>query len=633
MGAVESLQSSSTYHNIRLLNGRGTPSSAAAYGRGARPELSDKLKSATVCFADAAGADGCGIRENKDPPDYGQLQPSPHARRSWKAWARDRGRGEVRPASLQSESLPHLPSHIERLRRGLVAECPRAGAMPSDAPPQAETPPASASAESDATSRPPSSGLLGLHHRLSRHLSRSGARLGRRRHRRKGCDAADPGPTSTASADSSPELLAAAGPLPDDSRPLARQHSLPDLQSAAVHELPSFQDSDGSGGGGGQQFSEELSRELAWLALGSAESAPVHVTFYASSEHLADASSAGSHPVPAQSTEPSIASLVSGASSLTLAEMCPDAFPKCSPAVAASCLGDATDAVDYEGLIYLTAHTTVSDMDGIACGAPPTDENTMPAPRPITAAMLGFGEDLDDEVGIRSGSVRRWWPRCILPAHNMQYMPKLSTLIEDAASRSSSPDGAAVGLCDECIEGGSAPVDGPVDEAMAAATPGCGTPGCPNYVYTLARKARRVHDGWLGGLGGHSLCQHSDYWDILSRCPMRPTSSLALASLRDMVRACTAGSSTGRCACMERTDAYAALSKSTDSESSNDGMCLAASSSYLALRRHSLRTTATASVSSRGSQSCKQKRTLSEPMQYILYNSYIRYYGQPCTNS
>ncbi|KAJ2366563.1 hypothetical protein H4S02_010449 [Coemansia sp. RSA 2611] len=67
-----------------------------------------------------------------------------------------------------------------------------------------------------------------------------------------------------------------------------------------------------------------------------------------------------------------------------------------------------------------------------------------------------------------------------------------------------------------------------------------------------------------------------DYWDVLSRCPMRPTSSLALASLREMASA-PEGVETPR---------QPARAKP------------------------------------------KTKRVLSEPMQYILYNSYLRYYGE-----
>ncbi|KAJ2272532.1 hypothetical protein GGH14_004625 [Coemansia sp. RSA 370] len=73
----------------------------------------------------------------------------------------------------------------------------------------------------------------------------------------------------------------------------------------------------------------------------------------------------------------------------------------------------------------------------------------------------------------------------------------------------------------------------------------------------------------------------TDYWDVLSRCPMRPTSSLALASLREMVE-----------------PESASLNSSDENR---------------------LPTRAKA----------RQKRVLSEPMQYILYNSYLRYYGPP----
>ncbi|KAJ2632318.1 hypothetical protein H4R22_001354 [Coemansia sp. RSA 1290] len=119
--------------------------------------------------------------------------------------------------------------------------------------------------------------------------------------------------------------------------------------------------------------------------------------------------------------------------------------------------------------------------------------------------------------------VRRWWPRRVLPVHNMQYMPKL----------------------------GTQPFHNDSEECVA-----------------------------------------SDYWDVLSRCPMRPTSSLALASLREM------------------TSDESSCSSQSSSNSSIDGSCR--SSQLLSLRAKPSR-----------------KRVLSEPMQYILYNSYLRYYGQP----
>ncbi|KAJ2770413.1 hypothetical protein IWQ57_002673 [Coemansia nantahalensis] len=603
----------------------------------------DKLRTATVCFADVAIAGGRGdIHESVDSPGDDQTQRPlrPHTRRLWRTWGRGRG---AAVASLQSESLPHLPSYIERLRGELAqgaagASGPAAAAaaaVPSDPPPPHDESPAT-----DARPKTLNSGLLGLHHRLTRHLSRSGARLGRR-HRRKVCGDADPGPPATASADTSPEMPGPTDPPPGDARPLSRPRSLPELPCG-------FGD---GGSGAGEQFSEELSRELSWLALGGSgaprggDSAPKPVPFYASSEQLVDACGAP----PAQTTEPSSASLASAASSLTLAETGPEAAGKwCAegmPAMGAVSLGgNLADAADYEGLLFLTAHTGEPDVDGAEYDARATDENAQPAARAFAATLLDFGEE--DEGADGSGrtaeaAVHRWWPRCILPAHNMQYMPKLSTMIPDPSIRSSgNGSSSSSSVCDECMESGGTQLDGPVDEAMASA-PGCSTPGCPNYIHAPADKTRRLlHGGWHGG-ARYSLCQHSDYWDILSRCPMRPTSSLALASLRDMVRACAAAGDS-RCACMEPSHAYAALSKSSDSDSSNEGMCLAASSSYLALRKQSLRgpTTPAAAAAAAaqhhhrgGTQSCKQKRSLSEPMQYILYNSYLRYYGQPGSDS
>ncbi|KAJ2798448.1 hypothetical protein H4R20_004819, partial [Coemansia guatemalensis] len=67
---------------------------------------------------------------------------------------------------------------------------------------------------------------------------------------------------------------------------------------------------------------------------------------------------------------------------------------------------------------------------------------------------------------------------------------------------------------------------------------------------------------------------------------------------------------------------------STASNSSED-ICLAASSAYLSLRKRSL--LSSPQMQRNNGQGCKQKqkRVLSEPMQYILYNSYLRYYGRP----
>ncbi|KAJ1949998.1 hypothetical protein FBU59_000888 [Linderina macrospora] len=160
-----------------------------------------------------------------------------------------------------------------------------------------------------------------------------------------------------------------------------------------------------------------------------------------------------------------------------------------------------------------------------------------------------------------TAEVRRWWPKRVLPVHNMQYMPKLSRMVGGCAYE------AKCGAGMYSTAGGSEPAWSHCDADM--------------------------RDGGSRGV---------DYWDILSRCPMRPTSALALSSLKEMV------------------GSQQRYSNGDDADSDEDDRFEDAASAMRGSRHQ---------LSSNRIQRAKpkQKRVLSEPMQYILYNSYLRYYG------
>ncbi|KAJ2513636.1 hypothetical protein GGI11_004343 [Coemansia sp. RSA 2049] len=161
-----------------------------------------------------------------------------------------------------------------------------------------------------------------------------------------------------------------------------------------------------------------------------------------------------------------------------------------------------------------------------------------------------------------------------------------------------------------------------------------------------AKPVYRKESGHIIQQNSNSPCK-SDYWDLLSRFPMRPTSSLALSSLREMAMSCSDDNSSssgdsgsksqmqtrrlgrscvglpGNCA-----GSYTGAAGDSDTdESTSDTDETYSSCKMRAAGSLSLNSSNQQQQQQRSKQ--KQKRVLSEPMQYILYNSYLRYYGKP----
>ncbi|KAJ1814257.1 hypothetical protein LPJ56_004904, partial [Coemansia sp. RSA 2599] len=217
---------------------------------------------------------------------------------------------------------------------------------------------------------------------------------------------------------------------------------------------------------------------------------------------------------------------------------------------------DVVDVVDYEDYVYLSTHEVGQSQDpehgqGLRNGkkdATGNEENTRPAS--IDGALL-------------DGS-RRWWPRRVLPVQNMQYMPKLSKLFAEISQLNA--NAGSLGslrncdyVCADCLA-----LAQPVDEAMmtdvvSGSFRDCRDIECKNYLlqnsssgssttlkewsYSNSLSGLTLADigsSSSGGSGGVPLdikgSRKLDYWDVLSRCPMRPTSSLALSSLKAMAK-------------------------------------------------------------------------------------------------
>ncbi|KAJ1952590.1 hypothetical protein EC988_003471 [Linderina pennispora] len=211
--------------------------------------------------------------------------------------------------------------------------------------------------------------------------------------------------------------------------------------------------------------------------------------------------------------------------------------------------GTDDDVFDYDDLVFLgqrissDSNSSSDDDEGIGRGS-----------------TVKCGKS---QLQTATAKVRRWWPKRVLPVHNMQYMPKLSRMMGGYA-------------CEAKYD---------VDMYATASSPESAWGHC---------------DG--GMRDGSNSSKSADYWDILSRCPMRPTSALALSSLKEM-----AGDQQR---CRNEDDA-----NSDEDDRFED----------VAGTLHGSRHQSAGSRMQRAKP--KQKRVLSEPMQYILYNSYLRYYG------
>ncbi|KAI7821446.1 hypothetical protein BX661DRAFT_188332 [Kickxella alabastrina] len=289
-------------------------------------------------------------------------------------------------------------------------------------------------------------------------------------------------------------------------------------------------------------------------------------------------------------------------------------------------MADHADVFDYEDYMYLSACGGSDDQDQqiAVSGCVMGDENAEPAAT-VSDASVCRGE-------VRSA--------------NMQYMPKLSKVFLEA-SRNMARDATVPNrgyMCGQCTAAGS------LSHSMGS-------------LVTLgdwfSSKSESGYTSLASQGNGYSIL---DYWDILSRCPMRPTSSLALSSLRAMAKASMAFSesgvhsqrfsnSVGKPISRHNSRRGGGVSDSSESESDSSNedleysdddddreqailhgfMTSSSSAAQLRQRGHmqggSHNQQRGNSNGSNGKQ--RQKRVLSEPMQYILYNSYLRYYGRP----
>ncbi|KAJ2258818.1 hypothetical protein GGI13_000371 [Coemansia sp. RSA 455] len=326
------------------------------------------------------------------------------------------------------------------------------------------------------------------------------------------------------------------------------------------------------------------------------------------------------------SASSSMSSLSTSSSSLTLSGDEPAAESR--PAVqlqsvsgASGVSASGSEILDYEDFMYLSA-----------C------ENHRPRLLPSATANAD-----DSAVRIASRSkgacgdyedARKWWPRCVMPAQNMQYMPKLSLILAREGHKL---------MGDRHHSSESIPLlqsDSP--RLLRARSEGAiGRAGSDTERYAANGVKRRM-----------------DFWDVLGRCPMRPTSSLALASLKDMAKssadACGYVGNNRKSDCENRgaeDSGYVASSladsasdSDEDSDSDNEstpayGMLLGLSAkqspstgqrgSGIGPQQQQQQQQQRGGSSSNASNKHRTKRVLSEPMQYILYNSYLRYYGRP----
>ncbi|KAJ2609080.1 hypothetical protein H4S08_004200 [Coemansia sp. RSA 1365] len=514
----------------------------------------------------------------------------------------------------------------------------------------------------NASHRPSSAGISGLHQKLARRLSRSN-RMGRRHHRNSHCD------SNSIDNSSNPEDFLGklednkTDPVCDKSLSKNRPKSLPNLYKTQTATLPALH---GEENGTGSRFVDSLSKELSWLAIdddedvpdtsaaqwsakygGSAIAAVEDAAFLApTSEEMFDQSlsrfdivpanfetrsdSGGLSEITLKHAEPKNLSISSESLSVTLSDEESISEHDTSVCNGSQSLTESSmaigsdDMASYDDFMYLTACHSQNANVGKHGLAPATDENVPPS-------ISKYEE------------VRRWLPRCVLPAQNMQYMPKLSAILPGQRNHNSNNHVLSVQniyICDKCSANDASLTflhETSVDEAVAAGQY-CNNHKCQHYsnngVFKNLGIPERSHsESDVAQRGRHQV----DYWGILNRCSTRPTSSLALSSLKEMVRTHSRigqGSYSDEEDCSSRHMYNSRMSSDSDTNastasSSSEDICLAASSAYLSLRKRTL--LSSPQVQRNNNQGCKQKqkRVLSEPMQYILYNSYLRYYGRP----
>ncbi|KAJ2403225.1 hypothetical protein GGI23_000094 [Coemansia sp. RSA 2559] len=358
----------------------------------------------------------------------------------------------------------------------------------------------------------------------------------------------------------------------------------------------------------------------------------------------------------------------STSSSLTLSEIDLDSTCSSAKDMERQEAGCTDDVLDYDEYIYLSTSCSEDKENSGSTGC----SDFLPMDPPSRKQEEEEGEEEEGE----EEDVRRWWPRRVLPVRNMQYMPKLSKVFSDCRLQAlyGNEDANASFLCAHCAHSNSdnGYIDGlvqggsrfggrnqqPVDEAMIMMDSSDSLPPPPSPssasvpVYCSDSRCRYYHTRtssvmrWLAtGYPVKPVCKKEsddqrqqpdghrlDYWDLLSRFPMRPTSSLALSSLKEMVVSLCSPPSpsasqpqkSGRsCVGLPGSrSSYIGTIVDSDDESTSD----TEESSYSSSRK--LGSSSLLNMQQQRSKQ-KQKRVLSEPMQYILYNSYLRYYGKP----
>ncbi|KAJ2757253.1 hypothetical protein GGI19_000187 [Coemansia pectinata] len=319
----------------------------------------------------------------------------------------------------------------------------------------------------------------------------------------------------------------------------------------------------------------------------------------------------------------------SASSSLTLSgdEPLAESRPAVQLQVASGYSGvsaSGAEILDYEDFMYLSA--CENHRPRLLPSATSTSDDDS-AVR-ITSRAKGTSGDDDEDA-------RKWWPRCVMPAQNMQYMPKLSLMF--------AREGHVKLIGDRHHSSESIPLpwlqsDSP--RLLRARSEGA--------IGKTASAGSDVGDAM--GYTANGVRRRMDFWDVLGRCPMRPTSSLALASLKDMAKSCADAcgyvGNNRKSDCENRgaeDSGYVASSladsaSDSDEDSDSDGesapaygmlLGLSAKQSPSTMQRGNGIGPQQRGGSSNTSNKHRTKRVLSEPMQYILYNSYLRYYGRP----
>ncbi|KAJ1843001.1 hypothetical protein LPJ73_005622, partial [Coemansia sp. RSA 2703] len=180
-------------------------------------------------------------------------------------------------------------------------------------------------------------------------------------------------------------------------------------------------------------------------------------------------------PLPTSSST-SKSSIASAASSLTLSD---------SDSTSEITGDEGTEILDYDEYMYLN---TCKDSTSSSRNTDNSGSNVSALGAVDTDMVVS---DENRAPSNCSSMVRRWWPRRVLPVHNMQYMPKLSKIFAEAAQKSRD-----VGeyLCPDCstaainASSSSGRLSPPVDEVMMSGSMQmpveCSDIECRNYMHT-----------------------------------------------------------------------------------------------------------------------------------------------------